>query len=612
MMGENCVEQELDGKASNHRGDFMTEPTDAEKRNRLSDVALGDVPPDMVIINGTVFNVFTREFVKNQSIWIKDGMIAYVGPEQCPSKSAETLTLDADGMVLLPGLIEGHTHAVSNRYGIEEFVKHIIPTGVTTVITEIMELAAVVGKDGMEYPVRGFMEQPIRFYYTIPPLCGLTAAQEICAPANEELLPLLKDSRCLGVGEIYWSNLFLRGKQGERVKELASIGLELGKRVEGHTAGASGRKLQAYTDFGISSCHEPITKDEVLERLRLGYWVMIREGSIRKELEEVKGIFKKKIDFRRLILSTDGVDPKDFLEEGYLDASLRRAIELGVPPALAYQMVTINVAEHFRLDHLIGSLSPGKMADVVMVPSKDVYSPQMVMCGGQIIFKDGRSTVEPRQVSFPDHLFHTVKVPESVFSLIKGGGFAEPAEASAKAGKARAMELVTGLVTKETIIDLEDSEQSKDVLKLLAIERTGQGGAFMGLLKGFGLRQGAYGSTMCWDTTDMIVAGCDRQSMETVITRLREIQGGGLYAIGEEVVAEFPAPLCGLLSLKPMETVRDEIKHLEQSLRENGVRSEKPSLTIDTLTTTAIPHLRITHHGYVRLKDRKVLPLEVL
>jgi adenine deaminase len=570
-----------------------------KKRIILSDVALGHIPPDTIITNGTVFNVFTREFIRGQSIWIKDGRIAYVGPEKNRSEDRKTSVIDAEGMVLLPGLVEGHTHAVSNRYGIEEFVKHVIPSGVTTVITETMEPAAVVGKDSIAYLMKGLEVQPIRFYFTIPPLCGLTSTQEIKAPTNEEILPLLEDPKCLGIGEIYWGNIFLEGKQGKRVRELASIALALGKRVEGHTAGASGRKLQAYTDFGISSCHEPITDDEVLERLRLGYWVMIREGSIRKELSGVKEIFKKKIDLRRLILSTDGVDPEEFLEEGYLDASVKRALKMGVQPDLAYQMVTINVAEHFRLDHLIGSLSPGKMADVVMIPSKDVYSPQLVMCGGQIIFKDGRRTVEPRQVSFPDHMFHTVRLLDFNFPSVP------------KKGKARAMELVTGLVTKETIIDLEDSKQSGDVLKLLAIERTGRGGAFMGLLKGFGLRQGAYGSTMCWDTTDMIVVGCDRQSMETVITRLREIEGGGVYATGGEVVAEFPAPLCGLLSLKPMETVRDEIKHLEESLRKNGVRWEKPGLTIDTLSTAAIPHLRITHHGYVTLKDRKELPLEV-
>jgi adenine deaminase len=570
-----------------------------KKRIILSDVALGNIPPDAVILNGTLFNVFTREFIKNQSIWIKDGMIAYAGPDHDPAKGENTVVIDADGMVLLPGLVEGHTHVVSNRYGIEEFIRHVIPSGVTAVITEIIELATVTGKDGIEYPVKGFTGQPIRFFYTISPLCGLTSAEETTAPTNEELLPLLKDPKCLGIGEIYWGNLFLEGEQGERVRELASMGLALGKRVEGHTAGASGRKLQAYTAFGISSCHEPITKEEVLERLRLGYWVMIREGSIRKELPGVKGVFRKRIDFRKLILTTDGVDPEDFLEEGYLDASLRRAMRLGVPPALAYQMVTINVAEHFRLDHLIGSLSPGKMADLLIIPSEKEFSPQLVMCGGQVLFKDGRNMVEPHPVNFPDEMFHTVKVQDFKFPPIP------------KKGKVRVMEFVSNLVTKEIIIDLEDPKESKDILMLLAVDRAGDGGAFLGLLKGFGLRRGAYGSTMCWDTVDMIVVGCDTKSMETVVKRLQETGGGGVYAIGEEVITEFPAPLCGQLSLKPMETVRDEVMALEKSLRKNGARWEKSVLTIDTLSTPAIPHLRITHHGYIRLKDRKELPLEV-
>jgi adenine deaminase len=573
--------------------------SEMEKRNILSEVALGNIPPDTIITNGILFNVFTREFIKKQSIWIKDGMIAYVGHDHRPPKDEKTRVIDGEGRVLLPGLIDGHTHTISNRVGIEEFIKHVIPSGVTTVITETIELATIVGKDGIEYLVKGLEGQPIRFYYTVSPLCGLTPSEEINAPTNEELLPLLKDSKCVGVGEIYWGNIFLEGSQGERVKELTSMALELGKMVEGHTAGAAGRKLQAYTDFGVSSCHEPITEKEILERLRLGYWVMIREGGNRKELKGVKGIFKKKIDFRRLALSTDGVDPEGFLTEGYLDASLRSALKLGVPPKLAYQMVTINVAEHFRLDHLIGSLAPGKMADILIIPSPDDFSPQLVMCDGKIIYRDGKSLVGPKKVFFPDTMFNTVKIHSYTFPPLP------------KKGKVRAMELVTRLVTKEKIIDLEDPEESKDVIMILAINRLGSGKAFMGLLKGFGLQRGAYGTTMNWDMPDMMVVGCDTQSMETVIGRLKEIGGGGVYAIGKEVVAEFSAPLCGVTSLKPMEIVGEEIRKLEESLRKNGVGWEKPTLTVDTLGTAAIPHLRITHHGYVRLKDREILSIEV-
>jgi adenine deaminase len=384
------------------------------------------------------------------------------------------------------------------------------------------------------------------------------------------------------------------------VRELTSIALDLGKGVEGHSAGATGRKLQAYTDFGVSSCHEPITEDEVLERLRLGYWVMIREGAVRKELPGVKGIFGKKIDFRRLMLVTDGMDPEAFMEEGYLDASLKRALELGVPPEIAYQMVTINAAEHFHLDHLIGSLSSGKMADIVMIPSPKEFLPQLIMSAGQILYKDGRNTVNPRKVIFPDFMFHTVKVQDFKFPSIP------------RKGKVRAIELVTDLVTKERIVDLEDPEESKDLLMLLAIDRVGTGGAFMGLLKGFGLQKGAYGSTTCWDTIDMIVVGCDTQSMEMVIGRLKEIGGGGVYAIEDKIIEESPAPIWGVYSKNPMAILREEVKKIEDSMKRSGVRWQKPVLTIDVLTTPAIPHLRMTHHGYVRLRDRKVLPLVVV
>jgi len=570
---------------------------DVKKRKILSEVALGNLPPDTAIVNGTLFNAFTGEFITKQSIWIKDGRIAYAGSDHGFLKGEHTDIVDADGMVLLPGLIEGHTHL--SKAGIEEYTRHVIPTGVTTVIMETMDFGLIAGRKGIECFVKGLEGQPIRFYYTVPALCGLTPEEEINAPPNEELLSLLKDPRCLGVGEIFWGNMFLDGKQGERVRELASLAISLGKQVEGHTAGAAGRKLQAYTSFGASSDHEPITEDEVMERLRLGYWVMVREGSVRKELPAVTGIFNRKVDFRRLILATDGVDPQTFMEEGYLDASLKTLLRLGAPPELAYQMVTLNVAEHFRLDHLIGSLSPGRMADIVIVPSRETFLPQFVICDGRVIFKDGKNMIEPRKVPFPEPMFDTVKIADASLPPIP------------RQGKVRVMELVTNLVTKETIVDLENPEESKDVLMLLALDRVGSQGSFMGLLKGFGLQRGAYGTTMSWDTVDMLVVGCDLRSMEKVIGRLKEIRGGGVYAIGNEIVSEVQAPLCGFYSLEPMEELNRKIKHLEKSLKKNGVKWETPVLTIDTLGTPAIPHLKITHHGYVRLRDREILPVEI-
>jgi len=248
------------------------------------------------------------------------------------------------------------------------------------------------------------------------------------------------------------------------------------------------------------------------------------------------------------------------------------------------------------------------MADMVIIPSPNDFSPRLVMCDGKIIYRDGKLMVEPKKFFFPEYMFHTVKIRDDFF---KSGALAEPTKALAKVGKVRVMELVTRLVTQEKIVDLEIPGESEDVITIHAIDRVGRGEAFTGLLKGFGLQKGAYGSTMCWDVTDMIIVGSDTRSIETVIERLKEIGGGGVYAVGGEVVAEFHAPLCGLLSLKSMEVVREEVRQVEKCLRENGVKWERPMLTIDTLGTPAIPHLRITHQGYVRLRDHQILTLEV-
>lgn len=218
---------------------------------------------------------------------------------------------------------------------------------------------------------------------------------------------------------------------------------------------------------------------------------------------------------------------------------------------------------------------------------------------GESSSKNGQTVIEPKKVFFPDYMFYTVKVQNFTFSSI-------PTK-----GKVRVIELVTRLVTKETIINLDNPEESNDVIMILALDRLKGENSFMGFLKGFGLLKGACGSTMCWDTGDMFVVGCDIRSIKTVVERLKEIKGGAVYAIENEVIAEFPAPLCGIISLKPMKTLKKQIKRIEESLRENGVRWEKPILTIDTLGTAAIPHIRITHYGYVRLKDREILPVKI-
>jgi len=560
-------------------------------------VSLKRRPVELVIENATVFNSITAEFLECQNVWVKNGTICYVGIDEDPVTDADTMMIDVQGKVLLPGLIEGHTH-ILNFIGPEEFIRHVIPSGTTTVVTETIELASVAGQEGFDYFIKALQDQPIRLYYTISPMCGLTLEEEVHSPPAEEYHKYLRDPLCLGLGEIYWANMLLENEQGERVRKLAEMALSYGKLVEGHTAGASPNKLQAYTSMGVSSCHEPINGQEVIDRLRLGYWVMIRQGAIRQELDAVAGIFSRGVDTRRVVICTDSMDPERFINQGSLDAAVRRALELGVPPEKVYQSVTINVAEHFRLDNMLGSISPGKKADMVIIPEPGEYRPEKVICDGKLIFEDSRVTAKIRPSTYPEYFFNSVKPQPFDMPPV-------PQE-----GKVRVMDLVTRLVTTEGIADLDDPQQRKQLNLLLAIERTGRGGMFLGMIKGLGLKYGAAGTTMCWDTSDMFVAGCDEESIRAVVDRLEVIGGGAVVAVGSKILAEYPARLCGIVGLEDMETAWNQIQKTERALAELGVPWEKPILTLNTLGTAAIPHLRITHHGYVRLRDRAVLALQ--
>ena len=587
-------------------------PPSLERRWLAARCALGEVAPDLVLENGVVFNSVTGEFLPGVSIWIKQGLVARVTEERAEADQI----LDLDGMVVIPGMLDTHTH-VYGQVGVDEFVRHVLPTGVTTVVAESDELPRIMGRAGYELVAAQVANQPLRFFYTLSPLPGLTAEEEATALDAAGLADLLGDPRCVGIGEAYWNNVLLDNDQGARVRELMAAAVAVGKRAEGHTAGARDDRLQAYLTLGPSSCHEPITEAQVLDRLRLGLWTMVRQGGVRKELEAVVSVFSSDVDLRRLVLVTDGQYPRGFLEEGYLDGAVRAALALGAPPARVYQSVTLNAAEHFGLEGILGSLSPGTYADAVVIPAPGDYRPQAVLCEGRLLFQDGRALVDPESVSYPPEFLDTVKMADDG----EGGGahvWAPPPGAAL-----RALEMVSRLVAKEVILDpVASSSQSapagsgplglgEDVLALVAVDRLCRRGTFWGLIKGFGLAQGACGSTMCWDTADLLAVGCDPESLRTVVHRLRETGGGVVYAVGGQVVAELVTPVCGLVSRGSMEDVAQATEEVERALAAAGVAWEKPLLTLSTLATAAIPFFRVTHRGYLRMTDRALLPLQV-
>jgi adenine deaminase len=597
----------------------------AVARRSAAACALGGVAPDTVVAGGSVFNVFTGAFEPDRDIWIKDGLVARCGPPVSGGPawdSAATRVIDACGAVVVPGLIDGHTH-LPDAVGIEEFVRYVIPSGTTTLVTELMEVGMVGGEPALRAFTAGLSRQPIRLFYTVPTLASPVDSGDRPLVPPEVLASFLDDSWCLGVGEVYWGSLLRDDAQGARMRGLCQEALARGKVVEGHSAGASGDKLLAYTALGPSSCHEAIDEVQARERLAAGLCLMVREGGVRQELAALRDLLAAAVTTRRLVLVTDSVDPTGLLERGYLDVAVRQALRLGLAPELVYRMVTLNVAEHFRIDHLVGSLAPGRWADLVVIPAPSDFRPELVMCRGRVVFRQGEPPAEPVEVSLPAGAREGVHprlaplgplgplgAPGAPGSLGLPGPFELPRE-----GRARVLELVSRLVTRETVIELDGlggcPDPAADVLLAVAVDRFGSGEGFVGLLKGYGLRRGACVTSITWDTTDCVGVAADELSLRTALRRLEEIGGGAVYAVGGEVAAELAAPVYGLIMPRPLPVVVERLAALERALFENGVPWERPLLSLNTLTTAAIPHLRISRLGYVRLKDGAVLPLLV-
>ena len=455
---------------------------------------------------------------------------------------------------------------------------------------------------GLEDFLGSLSGQPVKIFATAPPMMSISRTAR--GISREALDNLLQKPEILGLGESYWQSIV---QETDRMLPLYRQTLAAGKCLEGHSAGASEKKLMAYLTAGISSCHEPITAEEVLDRVRLGLHVMIREGSIRRDLEAIAKIRKTGVSSRRLILATDGVAPLDLLEKGCMEYVVQKAIDCGFDPVEAIQMATLNVAEHFSLDRWIGGIGPGRLADLVIVPDPRTIRASMVISNGKVIARDGKRLAAPRAHQWAPASRKTVNLP----SPLKASDFTiRVPEGSAYPVTVRAMDLVTDLVTREVRLDLPvvngriPSDPARGILKVAAIDRTHRPGQrFVGVIRGFGLTRGAVASSAAWDTSDIIVVGADDADMAAAVNRIHALQGGVVAAAGGRITAELPLPIFGLISELCMEDLVQRMNRLKEEIREMGFPYPDPLLTLITLTGQAIPFLRICEEGLVNFKD---------
>jgi adenine deaminase len=581
---------------------------DPDESQTLMNVALGREKADLSVVNARLANVYTGEFIDDCAISIKGKWIAYVGRNPEDTIGPKTEVIDAGGQTVIPGLIDGHTH-LAWLCKVDEFLKYAARGGTTTIVTETLEIFLVAGYAGVVDLLESFKNQPVKIWSTAPATISISKAAR--GISREHLQELLERDDIVGLGESYWQAVL---QEPDWLLALFEQTRRAGKTLEGHSAGASEKKLAAYIANGISSCHEPINAEQVLDRLRLGIHVMVREGAVRKDLAEIAKIKDLGIDLRRLVLVSDSITPADLMANGYMEALVQKAIDYGFEPINAIQMATLNVAEHFSLDHLIGGIAPGRLADFLIIPDDTTIAAKAVVSNGRIIAQNGSLLVDPQSHSFSVDSLNSVKLPRE----LTPSDFVIRAPENVENTKVRVMNMVTDLVTAEieervTVRDGQIyADLNKGIVKITAIDRThSPGRLFTGLIKGFGLKAGAFACSAAWDASDIIVAGTDDSDMATAVNRIRSLQGGAVVCEYGKILAELPMPIFGNISDLTMKDLVQQFENVNRAAQKQGIPFPDPVLSLITLTGSAIPYLRICEEGLVNLKSGKNVSLFV-
>lgn len=571
--------------------------------------ALGEIKADLVVTGGKLINVYSGEILENLEIAVLDGRICYVGPSAAHARGEATRILDAHGLHISPGFIDGHTH-IGHFCRPYEHLQACIPRGTTSLVASCDEAATVFGFRGLKLFLDEVESHPARVFTLI----SMVAPQDplLCSTrsfSQSEIREGLDDERVFGLGEIVsWLRLLQR--DGELVERI-EMTLERGKIIHGHTSGAKDRRLCAIAAAGVSSCHEPINEEDALERLRSGYWLMLREGSYRQDLEATLGpLVRRGLSTQRLILVTDGMTPEDMAERGHIDSVVRRAISLGLPPVQAIQAVTLNPATYSGLEQEIGGIAPGRCADLTLLEDLKEARVHSTLIAGEVVAQEGKSLVRSCPISFPEDTIRCLQLG----STVSPESFRIPC--SLTTAKVRVMELLNLNITAERILAAQpqggrlEADLKSDLLKVAAFDRHGQSGAItLGFLKGFGAKVGAVGTTVNLDENTLLIAGSSDEDMALCANALIEAGGGTAVVEGGEVLEKVEFPVGGIHSLDPWQEVAKGLDRIHRRLREKGSPFMKPTYALSFLTFVTLPALRITGRGLVAVKERKLVPL---
>ncbi len=569
--------------------------------SRLLSVARGDAPADLLLAGGEVVNVFTGEVVR-ADVAVCDEFIAGVGREY--TKAAERV--EVAGMYIAPGFIDGHIHIESSLLAPGEFCRLALGHGTTTVVCDPHEIANVLGVAGVRWLIEQTAGLPLDFFFLAPscvPATGLETAGARLGVA--EVKALLRSERVIGLAEVmnYPGVVF-----GDR-EVLAKIAAARARRrvVDGHAPGVVGQLLQAYAAAGIGSDHESVGPQEATEKLRAGMWLMVREGSAAKNLTALLPAVN---DFNRhrCMFVSDDKHPEELLRYGHIDAVLRKAEAMGMQPAAAIQLATINPACYFGLNDR-GAVAPGRRADLTVIGDLPRFDVRMV-------FKDGRLVARERKVLVNIPMVRGRGVTGTVkIRPLTARSFAIPARGQlCRAIRLVPEQIITESVTVQPRIErgFVQADPERDLLKLAVVERHRRSGRIgLGLVSGFGLKKGALGTSVAHDSHNLIIVGTNDGDMLKAARALVKM-GGGFVAVADgEIAASLALPVAGLMSDQPAPQVVDELTRLLAKVRVWGCRVHNPFITLSFLALPVIPALKLTDHGLVDVQSFKTVSLFV-
>jgi len=564
---------------------------------------MGDDFADLLLVNCSLVNVYTKEIQKKIQIAITNGRIAFVGIDASHTIGPKTKTLDVKNKFVSPSFVDPHIH-IDHFITPSEFVKKSLLCGVTTLFPDSIDIVSVCGYKGFKEFVNLTKNLPMRFFHTVPG--GLPVDKKFSHGKTlslKEEKSAIKIPSVVGLGEVFsWTKVTKRDPK--TMKSLQQMHEE-NCIINGHTAGASGKKLNAYVSSGIFSCHEPINFDQVIERLRLGMWIMIREGSIRRDLKEILPVVISHGTYtNRLMFCSDGVDPIDLSTYGHIDHCVRTAIKLGLDPIDAISMASKNCFDYYNLGQEFGGIAPGKMADILILDDLKKIKINSVLLGGKTVVSNGKLTSVIKKPKIPKWITSTVKLvkfSDNDFS-IKSLNITE---------NVNAINLKTEIVTEKTTEDLNTKNGNvspsfdKDVWKVAAFDRTfGTKKHTIGFLKNFGAEIGAFASSWSFHENDLIVIGSNEKDMAFACNKLSKSKGGMIVVKDGKTLASMPFQLAGIISTNSVESVSKQFLEINSSMRDSGCKFKKPHLIPVFLPFLALPDIRILYSGIVDVKKR--------